>query len=290
MENISRAFKRHRFYNKVTDLILFFLVLYAVSYYLNIISFFSQYSEYYAADAVSFDEIIILGLSLLISGVLVIIIYLTRPALKPIEMLEFRSSWTRERLRTAWDEREEDNVIINHLKSEVTSFLEQVDTGLFLNKKQLAVKLLVSAVLLAAFLGLADTQTHLNVTPDTVNQIIEELGGKLPEGIVSSEDDKTQDGPRDEDLYGDVSVASIAGENVELTIIPGLGTSVTIRNTGQEDTVQFVPSQTYPVDIISSAAADESYLAIQQLSSQDRDLIKDYAILRSKLKKDRSII
>ena len=73
---------------------------------------------------------------------------------------------------------------------------------------------------------------------------------------------------------------------MELTIISGLGTSVTIRNTGPEDKVQFIPSQTYPVDIISSAAADESYQAIQQLSSTDKDLIMEYAVLRSKLIKN----
>ncbi|MBE0523184.1 MAG: hypothetical protein IBX40_02440 [Methanosarcinales archaeon] len=286
MENISRAFKRYRFYYKLTDFIFYFLILYVLAYYLNIISFFSQYIEYYVFDSVSLDEIIVFGLSALIAILMVIIIYLKNPALTPIEMLESRYVWTRERLQTAWDKRDEDNVIINHLRSQVTSCLEKVDVGSFLNKKHLAIRLLVSLILLVSFIGFSDTLPPLEITPENVNRVIEDLGGNPLENIVSSEEEKNQDGKLDEDIYGDISVASIAGENVELTIISGLGTSVTIRNTGPEDKVQFVPSQTYPVDIISSAAADESYQAIQQLSSTDKDLIMEYAVLRSKLIKN----
>jgi len=255
-------------------------------FHLNFISFFSQYVEYYIFDAVSLDEIIVFGLSGFVAILLVIIIYLKNPALTPIEMLESRYVWTRERLQTAWDKRDEDNVIINHLRSQVTSFLTEVDVGSFLNKKHLAIRLLVSLMLLVSFIGFSDTLEPLEITPENVNRVIEDMSGNPLENIISSEDEKNQDGKLDEDIYGDISVASIEGENVELTIISGLGTSVTIRNTGPEDNVQFVPSQTYPVDIISSSAADESYQAIQQLSSTDKDLIMEYAVLRSKLIKN----
>jgi len=286
MENISRAFKRYRFYYKLTDLILYFLILYVLAYYLNLISFFSQYMEYYVFDAVSMDEIIVFGLSGLAASLLVIIKYLRKRAQSPIQMLESRYIWTQERLQTAWDKRDEDNVILNHLRSQVTSYLKNVDVGSFLNKKHLVVRLLVSVILLSSFIGFSDTVPPLEITPENVNRAIEDLSENPLKNIISSEDEKNQDGKLDEEIYGDISVASIEGENVELTIISGLGTSVTIRNTGPEDNVQFVPSQTYPVDIISSAAADESYQAIQQLPAQDKDLIMEYAVLRSKLPKN----
>jgi len=286
MEHISRTFKRYRFYYKLTDLILYFLILYVLAYYLNFISFFSQYMEYYVFDAVSMDEIIVFGLSGLVAILLVIIKYLRKPALPPIEMLESRYTWTQERLQTAWDKRDEDNVIINHLRSQITSYLKNVDVGSFLNKKHLGIRLMISLILLVSLIGFSDTLPPLEITPENINKIIEEYGGNLTEGIVSSEEENAKNGKLDEEIYGDISVASIEGENVELTIISGLGTSVTIRNTGPEDNVQFVPSQTYPVDIISSAAADESYQAIQQLPAQDKDLIMEYAVLRSKLPKN----
>lgn len=286
MEHISRTFKRYRFYYKLTDLILYFLILYVLAYYLNFISFFSQYMEYYVFDAVSMDEIIVFGLSGLVAILLVIIKYLRKRPLPPIEMLESRYTWTQERLQTAWDKRDEDNVIINHLRSQVTSYLKNVDVGSFLNKKHLGIRLMISLILLVSLIGFSDTLPPLEITPENINKIIEEYGGNLTEGIVSSEEENAKNGKLDEEIYGDISVASIEGENVELTIISGLGTSVTIRNTGPEDNVQFVPSQTYPVDIISSAAADESYQAIQQLPAQDKDLIMEYAVLRSKLPKN----
>jgi hypothetical protein len=286
MENISRAFKRYRFYYKLIDFILYFLILYVLAYFLNLILFFSKYSEYYVFDAVSLDKIIIFGLSGSVALLLVIIKYLKNPALPAIEMLESRYFWTRERLQTAWDKKDEDNVIIKHLRSEVTSCLKKVDVGSFLNKKQIAIRLMISVILLVSVIGFSDTLPPLEITPDDVNKIIEDYVGNISEGIVSSEEENAKNGNLDDDIYGDISVASIEGENVELTIISGLGTSVTIRNTGPEDNVQFVPSQTYPVDIISSAAADESYQAILQLSSQDKDLIMEYAVLRSKLIKN----
>ncbi len=124
----------------------------------------------------------------------------------------------------------------------------------------------------------------MDITPEDITTLVDELEGKLPDSTLPFGDNQTSspDGGLDEDIYGETSIASIEGENVELVIIPGIGTSVTIRHAGQDDDVQFVPSQTYPVDVESSNAADESYQLLQQLSILDRDLIREYAIQLSK--------
>ena len=285
MNNISRIFRRYRFYYKLTDFILLFLILYTLSYYCNVISLFSQYMEYYVVDAVSLDEIIIIGLSGLVSGLLVFLLYMRKAPLNPIEMIESRYEWMRERLPTAWENRDENNVVVTDLVAQVSSHLNQVDVGSFLDKRHLITRLLFSVVLVVSVVSLTTTQTHLDVTPENISQIVEKLGGQLPERSVPATQSNKKNGG-DKDIYGETSVAAIEGENVELTIIPGLGTSVTIRHTSLEDDVQFIPSQTYPVDILPSAAADEKYSAIAQMSSQDRNLISDYAVLRSKLHED----
>jgi hypothetical protein len=282
MKKIFRVFKRYRFYYKLTDFIMFFLIVYTLLYYFNAISLFSQHVEYYVVDAITLDKVIIIGLSGLISGLLVIILYMRKTPINSIEMLESRYEWMQERLQTAWDRQNEDNVVVADLIAQVTSQLKQVDLSIFLDKKHLFTRLLLSVVLTASVMGLTATQTYLNVTPENFNRLVENLGGSLPES-TSSSNETIQENRLDEDIFGETSVASIEGENVEVTIIPGLGTSVTIRHTNEQDDVQFVPSQAYPVDIFSSAAADESYLAMQQISSQDRDLIRDYAVVRSKL-------
>ena len=281
IENISRTFHRHRLYYKLADFVLLSLLFYVISYYLNVITFFSGYMEYYVVNAVSLDRIIVMAASPLFSALVVIIFYLTKNRIDTIEMIESRYEWLRERLRTAWDCRDEDNVVASDLVAQVTSKLREVNVGSFLDRRYLAGRLLVSIVLVAALMGLTATDTHTGITPEDITRIVEEFGTEIPESITDTE--KSQNGGLDEELYGETSVASIEGENVELVIIPGLGTAVTIRHAGEEEELQFVPSQTYPVDVVASTAADESYRAVQQMSSQDRDLIKEYAVLHSKL-------
>jgi len=58
IEKISQAFHRQRFYYKLADFITLTLILYALSYYFNVGSLFSEYIEYYIVDTVSLDEIL----------------------------------------------------------------------------------------------------------------------------------------------------------------------------------------------------------------------------------------
>ena len=282
--SISRAFHRHRFYYKLADFIALTLLLYTLSYYFNVGSLFSQYIEYYIIDAVSLDEILVMASSILVSAVLVIILYIRKPAIDTIGMIESRYEWMQERLKAACDSSNEDNVVAADLRNQVTSRLKDVDTGSFLNRRHLLTMIMASVVLTVVSAGLFTTQTHVDITPEDITTLVDELEGKLPDSTFPPGDNQTSspDGGLDEEIYGETSIASIEGENVELVIIPGIGTSVTIRHAGQDDDVQFVPSQTYPVDVESSNAADESYQLLQQLSIPDRDLIREYAILLSK--------
>ncbi|MCL7415109.1 MAG: hypothetical protein M8349_03480 [ANME-2 cluster archaeon] len=260
---------------------MFFFLVYVISYYLNIITLFPGYREYYVVNTVSLDRIIMIGLSIFTSVLLVIILYLTKNPVDTIAIIESRYDWLKERLQTAWDYRDEDNVVVLDLIAQVTTRLKEVDVGSFLDRRYLGVRLIVSVVLVAALMGLTTTDTRSDFTPKDITNILEELGTEIPETITDPE--KLQGDGLDEEIYGETSVASIEGEKVELVIVPGLGTAVTIRHAGEDEEVQFVPSQTYPVDVVASTAADESYRAMQQMSVLDRDLIMEYAVLRSKL-------
>lgn len=281
---ISQAFHKHRYYYKLTDFIALTLILYTLSYYFNVVSLFSQYIEYYIVDAISLDEILVMVSSILVSAVLIIILYIKKPAIDTIGMIESRYEWMQERLKAACDSSNEDNVVASDLRNQVTSGLKDVDAGSFLNRRYLLTRIMVSVVLAILVTGLFTTQTHVDITPENITALVDELGGKLPDSTFPSGDNQTSspDGGLDDEIYGETSIASIEGENVELVIIPGVGTSVTIRHAGQDDDIRFVPSQTYPVDVESSNAADESYQLLQQLSIPDRDLIREYAIQLSK--------
>ncbi len=280
IEKISQTFHKQRFYYKLADFITLSLILYTLSYYFNIVSLFPQYIEYYIVDAVSLDEILVMALSILVSAVLVTILYITKPAIDTIGMIESRHEWMQERLKAAYDTRNDDNLVAVDLRNQVTSGLKAVDAGSFLNRRHLLTMIIASVMLTIVSAGLCTTQTHVDITPDDIVGLVDELGGKLPDSTLPFGDNQTSsnNGGLDGEIYGETSIASIEGENVELVIIPGVGTSVTIRHAGQDDGVRFVPSQTYPVDVVSSNAADESYQSLQQLSIPDRYLIREYAI------------
>ena len=281
IKKISRIFRRYRWYYRITDFILLFTLFYTISYYFNVVTVFSQYMEFYVIGTITLDKIIVVGLCGLISMVLVILLYIRKPPVDPFGMIESRYGWMIERLQTAWDNRYEDNIVASDLIEQVTNRLKQVNVGSFLNRKHIVTRLLFSLILTASLIGLLTTQTHSDFTPQDIAQIIEKTADNISNSALPNQTSK--ESGMDEDIYGETSVASLSGENIELLIIPGLGTEVTIRHTEQEDDIQFVASQTYPVDISASAAADESYQAILALSDQDSDLVKEYAILRSKL-------
>lgn len=281
IKKISRIFRRYRWYYRITDFILLFTLFYTISYYFNVVTVFSQYMEFYVIGTITLDKIIVVGLCGLISMVLVILLYIRKPPVDPFGMIESRYGWMIERLQTAWDNRYEDNIVASDLIEQVTNRLKQVNIGSFLNRKHIVTRLLFSLILTASLIGLLTTQTHSDFTPQDIAQIIEKTADNISNSALPNQTSK--ESGMDEDIYGETSVASLSGESIELLIIPGLGTEVTIRHTEQEDDIQFVASQTYPVDISASAAADESYQAILALSDQDSDLVKEYAILRSKL-------
>lgn len=281
IKKISRIFRRYRWYYRITDFILLFTLLYTISYYFNVVTVFSQYMEFYVIGTITLDKIIVVGLCGLISMILVILLYIRKPPVDPFGMIESRYGWMIERLQTAWDNRYKDNIVASDLIEQVTNRLKQVNIGSFLNRKHLVTRLLFSLILTASLIGLLTTQTHSDFTPHDIAQIIEQTSDNISNSALPNQTSK--ESGMDDDIYGETSVASLSGENIELLIIPGLGTEVTIRHTEQENDIQFVASQTYPVDISASAAADESYQAILALSDQDSDLVKEYAILRSKL-------
>ena len=281
IKKISRIFRRYRWYYRITDFILLFTLFYTISYYFNVVTVFSQYMEFYVIGTITLDKIIVVGLCGLISMVLVILLYIRKPPVDPFGMIESRYGWMIERLQTAWDNRYEDNIVASDLIEQVTNRLKQVNIGSFLNRKHIVTRLLFSLILTASLIGLLTTQTHSDFTPQDIAQIIEKTADNISNSALPNQ--TSEESGMDEDIYGETSVASLSGESIELLIIPGLGTEVTIRHTEQEDDIQFVASQTYPVDISASAAADESYQAILALSDQDSDLVKEYAILRSKL-------
>jgi hypothetical protein len=281
IKKISRIFRRYRWYYRITDFILLFTLFYTISYYFNVVTVFSQYMEFYVIGTITLDKIIVVGLCGLISMVLVILLYIRKPPVDPFGMIESRYGWMIERLQTAWDNRYEDNIVASDLIEQVTNRLKQVNVGSFLNRKHIVTRLLFSLILTASLIGLLTTQTHSDFTPQDIAQIIEKTADNISNSALPNQ--TSEESGMDEDIYGETSVASLSGESIELLIIPGLGTEVTIRHTEQEDDIQFVASQTYPVDISASAAADESYQAILALSDQDSDLVKEYAILRSKL-------
>lgn len=281
IKEISKLFQRYRTYYIICDFILFFLISYLLSYYFNFRSMFSGFMEFYIIDAVSLDKIIVTALAVLISALVVIVLYKLKAPISAVKQIESRYEWMRERLQTACDSRSEDNVVASDLKMQVGNRLKQVDTGSFLDRKYIAQRLLLSAVVAVTLMGLVYSHTQSGFTPNDIPRFIDQIGGNLTQQIASQ--DSGKDNGTDEEIFGETAVASIEGENVEVFIVPGFGTSYTIRHAGENDNVQFVPSMTYPVDVISSAAADESYQALQQLPPPERELIRDYAVRRSKL-------
>ncbi len=84
------------------------------------------------------------------------------------------------------------------------------------------------------------------------------------------------------DIIGKPKIASIAGENIDLTIFSDMGSGFIIKNSSQTPN-QFIGSAMFPVDVIGSNISDGGYNILMGKTEAEKQLINKYAIERSKI-------
>ena len=270
----NSALKRYRRIYILFDLIAFSFIAYTLFFMFNMEDVFSMMSTFelytgstyqFIGHSIPFETLGLAVAAIILSLIITIILHIRDKKSNAIDLVENKYPILFERLRTAYDNRKNSNIIVDNLLNNVMSDTRSVRSSSFMNKKRLAfgiIALLATSSLLT-YVTITDYRTE--VTPEDLIQIIEEL--PLPSSqeeeetevlLPEGEGDTEGDEGGTENLFGEPAIIVIEGEEIDLTLPPGAGLGFTIKDEGEIRTEEFERSSAYDISIISSQAYYES--------------------------------
>ncbi|RLG29596.1 hypothetical protein DRO03_06845 [Methanosarcinales archaeon] len=161
-----------------------------------------------------------------------------------------------EPLRTAYDNRGIENVVVDDLTEMVTTEMDKVAYSSFLNRKRITSRV-VLIILLALFI-VSLAVANFSVAESARGVQLPLIGGGGSEGGGGGGDlIKGAGTGSSSDIYGAPSVASIEGTNLDLTMYTGIGSEFSIRETSETEAQEFTESPPFPVEAAGSGTSQE---------------------------------
>ncbi|KCZ70708.1 hypothetical protein ANME2D_02731 [Candidatus Methanoperedens nitroreducens] len=279
----SGYFKRMRLIF-ILDLISIFSILYAV---LIIFQHAADFLDKYSLPVPI--EVILPILAFVTAIISALLLHRKDNKININLLIENKYSELKERLRTAYDNRNENNIIVDSLKDHVSVSLTGVSSSHLLATGMLITKILVTVIFIsgAAMVSLnpdkyaIPPETFTNIT-STVNETIENINNQTfnAQGPPVETDKVGTTGQGD--IFGKPNIAPIEGKPVDLSLDSGSGAGSTISEYSP-DKNQFIRSADFPVDVLGSNVSDGGYGALMKKTETEKELINKYAVERSKI-------
>ncbi len=271
----SSALKRYRRIYILLDLAVFSFIIYTLFYIFNMELVFSMISTFelhtgsnyqFMSYSISFETLGLIVAAIIISLIITIILHIRDKKLSIFNLVEDKYPILYERLRTAYDNRKNSNIIVENLMSNVMLDTKSVRSSSFLNKKRLAFGIIAVILTSSSSAYVTSSDYRTDITPEDISQIIEELPlistpqeEEPTEGLLPEDggDSKSDEGGT-ENLFGEPAIIVIEGEEIDLTLPPGAGIGFTPNEEGEVRTEEFERSSAYDISVISSQAYYES--------------------------------
>jgi uncharacterized membrane protein len=264
------------------DLLATFLVLYVLFVLFNMRDLFLMFSTFepYTGTRYSilgcgvlFETLGLIFLAFVLSLIFTAVRYYRAERKDAISFIEEAYPVLKERLRTAYDNRNTDNVIVKDLIGGVVIDSKPVKSSSFLNRRKLAKDLFVIIFAVSILAYVAGTGYQTTLSPTDLNGVIE----KIP--LVSDsntnlypveENGGTSNNSSQENLFGKPAVVVVEGKQVDLKIPPGSGQGFTSQETGKQTNESFTQSGL----VNPEAAASQAYY--ENLPEGYRNVIQSY--------------
>ncbi len=281
----SDYFKRMQFLF-IIDLISIFSIFFAIFTWLQVNIFLEHFSLF-----PSFIPIFIITpiLAFIIAIIGAFLLHRNDHKKNVTLIIENKYPELREKLRTAYDNRNESNVIVESLKSLVSSGLTIVSASRLVAAGIVVTKIIVVIIFISAATYI-EINPDFRAPPDTLTNAYTNIS-KTITGTTGIGNETTLltvgqiQGPPTAgsqgggNIIGKPKIASLQGKNIDLTLYQSSSSGFTPTAQSQQLS-QFMPSTTYPVDIVGSNVSDGGYSILMQKSEADKTLIQNYAISR----------
>lgn len=275
------ALKKYKGLYAFADLFATYLVLYALFVLFNmrdLFLMFSTFEPYTGAKynilgfGVVFETLGLIFLAFALSIILTAIRHYRAEKKDAIALIEEMHPVLRERLRTAYDNRNTDNIIVRDLIGGVIIDSKSVQSSSFLNRRKLAKDLFVIVFAVSILAYVAGTGYQTTLSPTDLNGVID----KLPFSDSSSdlypveENGGTSNNTSQENIFGEPAVIVVEGKEVDLKIPPGSGQGFTSQETAEQMNNSFIQSGL----VNPEATASQAYY--ENLPEGYRNVIQNY--------------
>jgi hypothetical protein len=280
VSELSNLFRKFNIYYALLDSILIFMAAYTAIIFTGI---HTVCADMIRVDIITFSdigaEITVTALCALLSAVLITIAVSTVNVLRArrrdadaCSTIGMAYPELDEPLKAAHDNSGVENVVMADLADSVAKKMDEVEYSSFLDQKRMTGRVIAIIVLALAIISLA-------VADFSVAGSVGEV--RLPViGTIEGVGDAAGGGGGDEimdtgeagsggDIYGDPSVASIEGTNLDLTMYTGVGSEFSIRETGDVREQEFETSPPFPVEPVTAGAPEPERIS-------DADLVGRY--------------
>jgi len=250
-------------YYALLDVILVFMASYALVIFTGVHQICAEMAD---TDIITFSEV---GMEIAAPAVCAILLAIA--AMVPISIL--LAMFTRRRrdgvcasvgaaypgldepLRTAYDNRGIENVVVNDLAEMVTAEMDEVAYSSFLNRKRITSRV-VLIILLALFI-VSLAVANFSVAESARGVQLPMFGEGGGEGGGGGDLIDGAGTGSSGDIYGAPSIASIEGTNLDLTMYTGIGSEFSIREASETAAQEFTESPTFPVEVAGSGTSQE---------------------------------
>ncbi|MCZ7382675.1 MAG: hypothetical protein O8C64_14035 [Candidatus Methanoperedens sp.] len=267
------------------DLIAVFSILYSI-FIIFQVEYFLNKSSFYLPVPVKFVPPVLVFIIAIISALL---LHKKDSKINVNLLIENKYSELKERLRTAYDNRDEANVIVDSLKDNVSDSLTNVSSSHLLAKTTIISKILVTIIFIAGVTMISSNPGQYSIPPETIANNFKNITGIgqetanetiVPVGPIQSLQNVGSQGSGD--IIGKPKIASLEGKNIDLSLHAGIGTGF-VPSAPNQQVNQFIRSAAYPVDVLGSNVSDGGYSILMQKTAAEKKLIQDYAVERSKI-------
>lgn len=283
IRNLDTAIAKYRRLYKLLDVISITFLLYSILLITNMEMVFELFPvlEVYSSASISilgasfsYPEISLFVISLACGLLLTFILHIRDDKRGTIDLVEEKYPVMRERLSTAYDNREINNIVVTDLQENVARASVNVIPAAFLNKKRMYVGFLSLLIAISLLTYVSVSEYRISSTPQDIKDLIDPLlpnnegdGSDLAVMEETSDDSGNQS---EENLIGEPVVVVVEGKEVDLTLPPGTGTGFTQGEQANSTPEGFTPSSAYDISVISSSIYSE------ELPEGYESIIKQY--------------
>lgn len=268
----------------ILDFIAVFSILYAILIIVNLEYFLNKIS----LPAFIPVKIIAPVLALIIAVITSRLLHRKDNKLDVVHLIEKKYPDLNEKLSTAYDNRDETNVIVDSLKSIVSDAMKAVSPSQLLAKSKIISKIILTIIFIAGMAFISYNPGGIQIPENTLDNMTKAITGEGDNNtglidITGIPENVNNIGAKGSgDIFGKPKIASIEGKNIDLTLYSGMDTGFDVRDTSQTSN-QFIKSAAFPVDVLGSNVSDGGYSMLMQKTETEKQLINKYAVERSKI-------